>query len=115
VSGRRRTFSLEGYPARRGKLLKHRAHGTAFAALRLLQPAADATDRLKEFLVAEQLLICFGALDYDLRLAIHREYQRLSGPLQLADVLSRVSLERAQGVDVLQVQHGIQFTWYCMS
>ena len=57
------------------------------------------------------VLVGIRALDYDLGLAVDGQDGRLSGFLELANQVLRVSLEFAEGVNVCKVEgHTIRFT-----
>jgi len=91
---------LKRNPVFAGKGFEELPYRTPFAALSLLETPTDTTNTFEQFLVVEQLLISFSALDHDLCLAVDGQHRRIARLLELADVVARVSLEFAQRVDV---------------
>ena len=87
-----------------GERLEELAHGTAFAPFGLFESAANAPDAFQEFLVIQELLISFGALHHNFRLAVYGQDGRFAGHFQPADMLSGVPLEFAQGMNVGEVE-----------
>ena len=85
-----------------GKPRKYRSRGLCPAGLDVRQSFADSGNsffsiglggRLRQFLVRR------GILDYDLRLAVDREYQRLAAGVKLIQKLGGLPFEISQGID----------------
>jgi len=86
------------------EFLKEVSDRPAFASVCLFKPAADAPYGFKKLLIVEELLVCFCALDDNLGLAVHRKNCWFARLLQLANHVLSVSLELAEGLDVLEVE-----------
>lgn len=93
-------FSLELDSVFFREALQKFAHRTPFAALGLLEAAADAANALQQRPVIEKLLICLRTLHDKLSLSIDRENKRFPGLLQALNMLAGVPLEFTERVDV---------------
>jgi hypothetical protein len=87
---------LKRNPVLEGKGFEELSYRAPFPPLGLLQAPAHATNALEQFLVIEELLIGFGALDHDLCLAVDGQHSRVACLLEFANVIARVALEFAQ-------------------
>ena len=87
-----------------GEFLKEVSDRPAFASVCLFKPAADAPYGFKKLLIVEELLVCFCALDDNFGLSVHRKNCWFARLLQLANHVLRVSLELAEGLDILEVE-----------
>jgi hypothetical protein len=86
-----------------GECFEEISHWPAFSSLGLFQSAADPANALQEFAIVEEPLIRFGALHHNLGVAVHREDSGFACLLQLPDVVLRVPLKVAQGMDLGEV------------
>src|SRR5258707_4150172 len=81
------------------------AHWPAFSELGLFQSATDSANALQQFVIVEEFLIRYGALNNNLGLAVDCQHGRFAGPFQLLDVIPRIPLEIAHGMDLFEVDH----------
>jgi hypothetical protein len=86
-----------------GERFEETSHWPAFSSPGLFQSAADPANAFQEFVIVEELLIPFGALHNNLGLAVHRQDGGSARLFQLPDVVLRIPLKVAQGMDLSEV------------
>jgi hypothetical protein len=77
-------------------------HVAALAPLSLLDTSAYSSHSLEKLLVFNQLLISFSALNHNLSLSIDGQHRGSASLFELCDMVTRIALEIAQGVNVGQ-------------
>jgi hypothetical protein len=85
--------------------LEHLARRTTLPFGHGIEAATNAHERLGSVERVQQALVRSRILDDNLGTAVHGEDRRATGSFESAKMLSRVALEVAERIDVLEANH----------